>query len=511
MKPMKMISALCALILCVCLASPAHAYKKYATAEGVSCGYCHVKESGGGPRNYRGLFYAAKKYTFAGFDDEAEAKKAKQDIAPFATEKPNSIASVAVSATPSNSLLGPITQYNDSSWRTAPRQKPYNPTYKIVGDTVDFLLANQSDNDNGGQQTLLHNLPSELKEGETFTLSFEAKAKDPLTISLLARQNNREKNKNEPLIAAKERKTFPLMPEFQTFSATFTLRNLDEINNQIGFSLGRASGAFSIKNVVLARAVSVTGVGKPAPGDSDPASLKDLAVGKFGTISFVKIPVGQYVRGLSATEKAEMQQKRTWSRTFSVEMPAKTVRITKSIAFSQFEITQAEWEEVMGTTPSAFKGDDRPVEQITYNDALKFCTEMSKRYGGVFRLPTEAEWEYVARSGEKQLSAPVSELGWVFNNSGNKTQPVGKKKPNAWGIYDILGNVWEWCADSYQGDYYSNSPDTDPLCISFTATEKVLRGGCYALDPNILRFSLRGGQLPNFKSQYIGLRIVREL
>jgi formylglycine-generating enzyme required for sulfatase activity len=513
MGSMKTTIILFALLMSICLTAPsAMAFKKYATAEGVSCGYCHKKESGGGPRNYRGVFYKAQKLSFAGFDDEAEAKKAGQAVAPFAAEKPNSQASVAVSAGPSNSLLGPITQYNDSSWRTSPRQKPYNPTYVIKGDEVEFLLANQSDNDNGGQQSLLHNLPTELKDGETVTLSFEAKAKDPLTISLMARQSNREKNKNEPIIAAKERKTFTLTPEFQTFSATFTLRNVDDTSNQIGFGLGRASGAFSIKNVILARAVNTTPVGKPAPGDSDPANLKDLAVGQFGAIAFVKIPVGQYVRGLTDVDKQAMQAKRTWSRTYSVEMPAKQVRITKSIAFSQFEITQAQWEEVMGTTPSAFKGNsDRPVEQITYNDALKFCAEMSKRYGGTFRLPTEAEWEYVARAGEKQLPMVVTEMGWVFNNSGNKTQPVGKKKPNAWGIYDMLGNVWEWCADSYQGDYYTKSPENDPLCLTPTATERVLRGGCYALDPNILRFSLRGGQLPTFKSQYIGLRIVREL
>jgi formylglycine-generating enzyme required for sulfatase activity len=136
-------------------------------------------------------------------------------------------------------------------------------------------------------------------------------------------------------------------------------------------------------------------------------------------------------------------------------------------------------------------------------------------------LPTEAEWEYACRAGGGGFFGLASEGGpitfenlqdyaWFAANSGGQTQPVGKKRPNAWGFHDMHGNIWEWCADWFDPAFYEGASENDPLCAT-VATEKVFRGGCWALDPQYLRNAVRGGNLPTYKSQYVGLRIVREL
>ncbi len=181
---------------------------------------------------------------------------------------------------------------------------------------------------------------------------------------------------------------------------------------------------------------------------------------------FVKIPAGEFMMG----DKDDG--------------PIHRVKISQGFEIGKYEVTQALWEAVMGNNPSRFKGSDLPVETVSWEDAQQFISQLNsqdKRYQ--YRLPTEAEWEYACRAGTTgDYAGNLYEMAWYENNSGNQTHPVGQKKPNAWGLYDMHGNVWEWCADWYDSDYYRNSPTTDPQGPS-TGSSRVHRGGVWASPP----------------------------
>src|SRR5262249_9745907 len=132
-----------------------------------------------------------------------------------------------------------------------------------------------------------------------------------------------------------------------------------------------------------------------------------------------------------------------------------------------YPVTQAQWDAVMASNPSHFKGPDRPVESVPWDDCEAFCRKLTELTGHLCRLPTEAEWEYACRAGTTTAysfgdKAKLGEHGWYEANSGGQTQPVGKQKPNAWGLYDMHGNVWEWCQDWYAADSYAKTPDEAP-------------------------------------------------
>lgn len=151
----------------------------------------------------------------------------------------------------------------------------------------------------------------------------------------------------------------------------------------------------------------------------------------------------------------------------------------------RYEVTQGQWKAIMGRNLSYFKdcGDNCPVEQVSWNDIQNFINKLIQKTGKKYRLPTEAEWEYAARSRGKNEkwagTSNESEIGdyaWYLSNSGSKTHPVGQKKPNGLGLYDMSGNVWEWCSDWYGKNYYGNSPKDNPTGPS-GGQFRVLRGG----------------------------------
>jgi len=195
------------------------------------------------------------------------------------------------------------------------------------------------------------------------------------------------------------------------------------------------------------------------------------------------------------------------------EKPVHSVTVS-DFYIGKYEVTQKQWVEIMGSNPSYFKGDNRPVENVSWNDVQEFIRKLNEKTGGNFRLPTEAEWEYAARGGNKSRgykysgSNNVGEVAWYWNNSGKKTHPVGTKKPNELGIYDMSGNVWEWCADWYDKNYYQNSPRNNPKGPA-SGSSRVLRGGSWVHDENYLRCSDRYYFTPNFRSYIIGFRLVR--
>ncbi len=169
-------------------------------------------------------------------------------------------------------------------------------------------------------------------------------------------------------------------------------------------------------------------------------------------MEFVKIVPGEFMMGCSAGD----------SDCDADEKPAHRVQITKAFEIGKYEVTQAQWQAVMGSNPSTMKGDDHPVETISKQEAQAFLDTLTARKDGYrYRLPTEAEWEYAARAGAPP-PASLDEVAWYSANSDDTTHPVGQKKPNAWGLYDTLGNVREWVSDQYAMNFYSNSPLADP-------------------------------------------------
>jgi formylglycine-generating enzyme required for sulfatase activity len=173
------------------------------------------------------------------------------------------------------------------------------------------------------------------------------------------------------------------------------------------------------------------------------------------------------------------------------------------------EVTQAQYEAVMGTNPSRFKGPTNPVERVSWDDAVLFCRELSEKTRKAFRLPTEAEWEYACRAGSKTRfsfgdSDSVFSYAWFGSNSGGKTNPVGCTKPNAWGLYDMHGNVSEWCADWYGS--YSSGASTDPQGAG-SGGDRVVRGGSWLDDDSVyFRCAVRYNLAPSFRSHDVGFR-----
>jgi len=171
----------------------------------------------------------------------------------------------------------------------------------------------------------------------------------------------------------------------------------------------------------------------------------------------------------------------------------------------------------MGDNPSYFKncGDNCPVENVSWYEVQEFIERLNSKTGKKYRLPTEAEWEYAARSGGKRekyagtnSDADLGSYAWYITNSGSKTHPVGQKQPNGLGLYDMSGNVWEWCSDWYGKDYYASSPKDNPQGPS-SGSYRVLRGGSWGNDPRNIRASDRGIDFPSFRLIYNGFRLLR--
>ena len=195
------------------------------------------------------------------------------------------------------------------------------------------------------------------------------------------------------------------------------------------------------------------------------------------------------------------------SNSESDEKPIHTVTIS-GFFMDKTEVTQAEYRKVMGKTPSSFSGcDDCPVEKVSWHDANAYAKKVGKR------LPTEAEWEYAARGGNKSKgyaysgSNDLDAVAWYNNNSGSKTHPVAQKQPNELGLYDMSGNVWEWCSDWYDEGYYSGSPQTDPQG-SNSGKSRVLRGGFWYNNASSCRVANRFRYYPDFSFNYYGFRLV---
>ena len=221
----------------------------------------------------------------------------------------------------------------------------------------------------------------------------------------------------------------------------------------------------------------------------------------------------------------------------SDERPRHKVEISRDFYVGKYPVTQELWEAVMGNNPSHFKGEDCPVENVTWFDCVEFCNKLSelenKELAYIingenvtcnwtakgYRLLTEGEWEYCARGGEYHLYAGsdnVDKVAWYRANSGGKTHPVGQKKPNGFGLYDMSGNVFEWCWDWFDRKVYQSRPVTGGKLTSdprgpTSSSYRVFRGGYWSNDSDSMQASFRSYYSPTARSNSIGFRLVLPL
>ncbi|MBC8875908.1 MAG: formylglycine-generating enzyme family protein [Planctomycetes bacterium] len=221
-------------------------------------------------------------------------------------------------------------------------------------------------------------------------------------------------------------------------------------------------------------------------------------------MELVLIPAGQFTMG--DDEGAD------WAK------PLHRVAITKPFYLGKHEVTQEQWEAVMGGNPSHFKGPKHPVDSVSWDDCKVFVTKLNSKFpvGGVtFILPTEAQWEYACRAGAATAFSfgddadKLEEYAW-WDTPMITTHPVGQKKPNAWGLYDMHGNVAEWCSDWWARDYYRKSPAEDPKGPA-TGQLRVLRGAAWDFeDSAIFRCGCRRNDPPGRRFEFIGFRVAGE-
>jgi len=209
-------------------------------------------------------------------------------------------------------------------------------------------------------------------------------------------------------------------------------------------------------------------------------------------MKFVDIPIGDFDMGSPASEAGRSDNETLHH-----------VRISRPLLMAATTVTQSQWQSVMKNNPSQFPGDDRPVDTVSWSDATAFCVRLGAKEGRRYRLPTEAEWEYACRAGTPSPyggTGNLDEMGWCGDKHNRGTHPVAQKRPNAWGLYDMHGNVWQWCSDGDgRGVYEVKSPRD--------ATFRYLRGGSWSADPRICRAAFRQWNTPDYRNVSIGFRV----
>lgn len=230
-------------------------------------------------------------------------------------------------------------------------------------------------------------------------------------------------------------------------------------------------------------------------------------------MNFMLLPAGSFVMGSPVDEPSRDEDENQHQ-----------VILSQPFYMQTTEVTQGQWQEIMGNNPAHFAecGADCPVETVSWYDVQDFIEALNKKTGKQYRLPTEAEFEYAARAGSTTAFAngEISEtacghdpaldaIGWYCYNAGSTAQPVAQKQPNRWGLYDMHGNLWEWCADSWDGSPYQQEPAVDPLSPSPSADgNRVIRSGSWATDAWFVRAANRDWCKPHFKNDFLGFRLV---
>jgi formylglycine-generating enzyme required for sulfatase activity len=234
--------------------------------------------------------------------------------------------------------------------------------------------------------------------------------------------------------------------------------------------------------------------------DPRPGTERDFPIAPEVSIRMCWCPPGTFMMGSPTTEEDRCDNED------QIE-----VTLTKGYWMGKYQVTQAQWQAVMGTNPSFFKGANLPVESVSWHDAHEFLGKLNARLGskdgGTMVLPTEAQWEYAARAGSTGVysGGGLEQVAWYSGNSGPTTHAVGTKKANAWGLYDMSGNVWEWCQDWYGYELPGGGDPKGPA----SGTLRVLRGGSWGFIADCCRVAKRDLNNPTVSFKFIGFRVVR--
>ncbi len=252
----------------------------------------------------------------------------------------------------------------------------------------------------------------------------------------------------------------------------------------------------SLKNafIVATAAMLMAGCGRAPENEGDGV-----------TMEFVRIPAGEFMMGSPVGESGRSNN----------EEPQHKVTLTQPFYMLTTEVTQQQYIQIMGHNPSLFKSANNPVEKVSWNDAIEFCRKLSTKTGMKITLPTEAQWEYACRAGtDTRFSFGDNDMlletyCWYKSNSIKRSRPVATKKPNAWGLYDMHGNVMEWCNDRFGHNYYSTSPSVDPKGPpNGQPVFRVYRGGCCIYVSDFCRSATRNGSFPDSRNGAIGFRVI---
>lgn len=277
----------------------------------------------------------------------------------------------------------------------------------------------------------------------------------------------------------------------------------------------RGKGLLKVSAVEI-QAVKVPPQVVPPSSEHQPGELRNVDIGGGVEMEFAWIPSGKFLMGSPTSEKGRME----W------EGPQHEVRFAQGFWMGTTPVTQAQYERVMGGNPSYFKGDSQPVEQVSWNDATHFCSALQKGLSGEWagwkvRLPSEAEWEYACRAGTTtpfhygdSLDATMANFdgNYPYGNGRKgeyrgKTTPVKSFKSNEWGLYDMHGNVWEWCEDKWH-DNYAGAPTDGSAWLEGGSGNRVLRGGSWSSLAKICRSAFRNIDVPGYASSSDGFRVV---
>ena len=233
-----------------------------------------------------------------------------------------------------------------------------------------------------------------------------------------------------------------------------------------------------------------------------------IDLGNGVNLEMVRIPAGMFVMGSPVKEKFGFAIGRPVREmgALIIESPQTKVKID-GFWLGKYEITQSQYMAIMGTNPSFFTGDNNPVDSVSWLDALEFCRRLSEKTGESFTLPTEAQWEYACRAGTKTpYSRPsLEKCGWFKGNSGETTHPVGQKEPNAWGLFDMHGNLWEWCLTLFKVYPYSETDGRNGF--SDKENLRIVRGGCYSEGAGYCRSAARYASNPQKGFDDSGFRV----
>jgi formylglycine-generating enzyme required for sulfatase activity len=242
---------------------------------------------------------------------------------------------------------------------------------------------------------------------------------------------------------------------------------------------------------------------------------QDIDLGNGVKMTFVLIPAGEFLMGSPPTTSPEQLEKlfgKDPYTDYTREFPQHRVRISKPLWLGKTEVTQEQWQGVMGNNPSKLRdGPQNPVENVSWHDCQQFLQKLNGELKKTFRLPTEAEWEYACRAGAAthfyfgDRATNLGEYAWCKGKSGPSTQPVRKKKPNAWGLHDMAGNVSEWCEDWFGP--YEKGDQTDPRGPG-PGAGRVVRGGSFYTAPTNLLSANRDRGIPGERNSHFGFRVV---